>query len=570
MALAEVRIQNLAIIDSATWQVPSGFTVISGETGSGKSLSIEGLRLALGERPRQDVIRPGADRAILAAVFTDLPEVAVTLLHDHGIDVEDDLLEITRELRADGRSIFRCNGATVTRSYVRELSALLVDITAQGASMRLHDPSWQLSVIDAAGGEELEKALCMYREVFASYIQLRGEYRELARLSENSETEKEEAASHVAYLEPLDLEAGEEERLHEERERTAHATTRRRALELLHSAIAGTGEVTGALHDILSARQELHQVENIDPAIAELAQRIDGAVTELEDCASEAVRYADTIEADPGRIEWIEGRVHTLQRVAARYGSVGNAIDILRRSHALLDDSPVTPQELEEARLRLLDYSRKVVEAAIVLHDLRTRHAAALQNALQEELHTLDLPHASVAIDVTCRLHDASVDDRELDCDASGADDVLMRLSTNPTMPPLPLGEGPSGGELSRFALAVRSCVSHVSDAACIVLDEVDTGIGGATALRVGAALRTISHERQVIAVTHRAEIASYATHHILVQKVQGSDHVHSTITSVAGEDRVEEVARMLSGAVTTAARTRAEELLAEGSSIRS
>ncbi len=565
MALSEVRIRNLAVIDSATLQVEPGFTVISGETGAGKSLSIEGLRLALGERPRQDVIRPGADRAIVAAVFTDLPDAAAALLQDHGIPVEDDLLEVMRELKSDGRSTFRCNGATVTRAFVRELADLLVDITAQGASMRLHDPLWQLSVVDAAGGEELQKVLDAYREAHVRYLELMNAYRALSRLAESSETEKEEAASHIAYLEPLGLEVGEEERLQDERSRTAHAAARRQALETLHSALAGSHDVSGALQDILAARRELQKVEAVDPAIAELALRIDGAVTELGDCASEAVRYADTIEADPARLEWMEERIHTLQRVAARYGSVELALNVLQRSHALLDDSAVTPQELDQARLRLMEQGRAAAAAALQLHDIRAHHATVLQKQLEAELHSLDLPHASVIIEVAFRLPKEWEDGGELDLDASGADDVLMRLSTNPTMPPLPLGEGPSGGELSRFALAVRSCVSHVSDASCIVLDEVDTGIGGATAIRVGAALRSISQERQVIAVTHRAEIASYATSHVLVEKVQDSDHVHSVISHLHGEDRVEEVARMLSGAVTASARTRAQELLADG-----
>ncbi len=565
MALMEVRIQNLAVIESATWHVSSGFTVISGETGAGKSLSIEGLRLALGERPRQDVIRPGNDRAVLAAVFTELPDGVEELLRDHGVPLEDDLLEVTRELRTDGRSTFRCNGATVTRAFVREIADLLVDITAQGASMRLHDPTWQLSVVDAAGGEDVDEALGSYREVFGAYLRMKEEYRALTSMSANSESEKEEAASHVAYLAPLNLEPGEEEALLTERERIAHAAVRRRALETLHGALTGAQEMPGALETILAAQQELEQVENLDSAIADLARRIDGAVMELEDCASEAVRYADTIEADPGRLEWIEERLHTLQRVAARYGSISSACDTLRRCQALVDDAPVTEQELEQARTRLHEHSEMLSRAALHLHAIRASHAKALQQTLEHELQNLDLPHASVIIDVTCRLSPDATADEGLPCDGLGADDVIMRLSTNPTMPPVPLGEGPSGGELSRFALAVRSCVAHVSDAGCIVLDEVDTGIGGDTALRVGAALRAISRERQVIAVTHRAEIASFATHHVRVQKVQGTDHVHSIIGHVREEERVEEVARMLSGTVTAAARKRAEELLADG-----
>ena len=566
VALRELRVSNLAVIEEARLSFDEGFSVLTGETGSGKSMCVNALRAALGGRLEPDAVRSGAAAALVAAVFDNPGPRLRARRAELGIP-DDDLITLSREVPASGRATCRIDGALVSQAVLRELGDLCVDVTAQGTSHRMLRRSWQREVLDAFGGQECAGARAATAAAFQSWCAAVDAVASAQRAASTSAAELQQARDLVDDLDPIVIRPGEDAELQVERLRLRHAARIAESAVLL--AEASGGDEQSAADRLAEAIAYGADLAAVDPGLSTLLEDADALVDRLRELALDARRHAGEITVDEARLTAIEERLDTLARVIRRHGSLEGALAELDRASAL-----VTSVDGEAGAIGALETAAEArrseaAAAAATLSAVRTSAARRLERAVTGELRSLELPHARFRVVLSRRLDVSGVDTGDgtpVRCGPSGIDEVDFRLAPNRDSVPMPLDEGPSGGELGRLALALSAVVSE-DDAPVLVLDEVDTGIGGETAARVGDVLARIGRTRQVIAITHRPEIAARAASHLTITKLERPGGPEATAAAVTGPERVREIARLMSGRTTEAALTRAAELLDEGAS---
>jgi DNA repair protein RecN (Recombination protein N) len=566
MALRELRVSNLAVIEEARLSFDDGFSVLTGETGSGKSMCVNALRAALGGRLEADAVRSGATAARVAAVF-DNPSVRLRARRAELGIPDDDLITLSREVPVSGRATCRVDGALVSQAVLRELGDMCVDVTAQGTSHRMLRRSWQRDVLDAFAGQEGAAARSATADAVKAWRAATDAVIAARRAASTGAAELQRARDLVEDLAPIGIRPGEDAELNAERLRLRHAA--RIAGTSLALADASGGDEQSAADRLAAAIGAGTDLAAVDPTLATLLEEADALVDGLRELALDARRHAEEISVDEARLTEIEERLDTLTRVIRRHGSLEAALIELEGASSLvatIDGESGAVGSLEAAaEARCSEAGR----AAAALSALRTSAARRLERAVTAELRALELPHARFRVILTRSLDVDGVDTGDgtpVRCAPAGIDEVDFRLAPNRDSVPMPLDEGPSGGELGRLALALSAVVSE-DDAPVLVLDEVDTGIGGETAARVGDVLARIGRGRQVIAITHRPEIAARAATHLAITKSDRPGGPRATAAVVTGDERVSEIARLMSGRTTEAALIRAAELLEEGAS---
>jgi len=564
MGLRELRISNLAVIQETRLSFEDGFIVLTGETGSGKSMCVNALRAALGGRLEPEQVRAGTAGARVAAVFDNPTPRLRARRAELGIP-DDDLITLSRDVPASGRATCRIDGALVSQAVLREIGDLCVDVTAQGTSQRLLRRSWQREVLDTFGGPELERARAATAEAYRAWRAAVDALEAAHRAASTGAAELQRARDLVEDLDMLELRSGEDAELQAERLRLRHAA--RIAGASLAIADASGGDERSAADRLAAAIGGGADLAAVDPELGALLENADELIDRLRELALDARRHADEVTVDEARLAAVEERLDTLTRVTRRHGSLDAAIAELTRARALLDS--VDGEGGAIGALEIAAAARRVETglAAAALSSARAAAARRLERSITTELRSLELPHARFRVVLTRSLDIDGVDTGDgtpVRCSATGVDDIEFRLAPNRDSVPMPLDEGPSGGELGRLALALSAVVSE-DDAPVLVLDEVDTGIGGETAARVGDVLARIGRSRQVIAITHRPEIAARAGSHLTIAKQDRTGGAEARAAVVTGDDRVHEIARLMSGRSTDAALARAAELLDEG-----
>ena len=561
--LRELSIENVAVIRSALLQPGAGFTVLSGETGAGKSMCLAALRLALGGRADPALVRAGAETARVRAVFEDPPKAVRTRLDELGIP-QDDLLALSREIAKTVRGACRVNGSLVSSAVLREIGDQLVDVTAQGASQRLLRPAAQRSVLDDAGGKAVAAALRRTGLAVGAWRAARAELAAARQAAGRSAETVAAARDIIADLDPLSLISGEDQALVVERARLRHAAAIRAALSELADAGGGEGGAADVLAAVLPG---IEDAAALDTSLEPLVEAGTDLVERARELRRDCLHALDTVSLDSGRLAEVDERLDLLARVTRRFGSLDAGLAALAAARRTVDAAEGRDR-VDELSGAVECAAAEAASAAAELSRLRRAAARTLERQVSGELHRLELPHARfrVLLGATPAADGLDLGDGlPVRCHEHGTDDVEFRLATHRDMLPAPLGEGPSGGELSRLALALSAVVAE-SEPVCLVLDEVDTGIGGETAARVGDTLAAIGGRRQVISVTHRAEVAARASDHLVLRRGSGGAEGTATAITVQGDERVDEIARLLSGRLTAAARARARELLHEWS----
>ncbi len=556
--LRELRIRNLAIIESLTLPLESGFNVLSGETGAGKSIIVGALGLLLGERANADVVRTGADRAVVEGVFDarDVPEV-VTTLDDHGLDVEDGLVVLRREVAAGGRSRAWINGSAVTTAVLAEAGRMLANLHGQHESQTLLHSDAQRAVVDAfADGADLS------RRVLDAFAQASAIRTEIVSLTARRETADRRAdyLRHVAReIADARLVEGEAERLADEGQRLAHVEDLRAAVGEIRGAVeSGDWSVLARL---AVARRSLATAQRLDPTLFRLQEGLDGAFVSLEDLVRELGTYEASLDADPDRLAQIEDRRDIIQRVTRKYGgSVAAVLQTLAEARAELDVLDTADLDLRTLGARQEEAERTLRDAAAELTRRRAAGASRLAAEVTALLPDLGLPDGRFTVVLSPRGSIAS----------TGAEDVEFRVALNVGHEERPLARVASGGELSRVMLALKTILARLDRVPTLVFDEVDAGIGGAVALQVGSALRDVSAHHQVVVITHLAQIAARAHHQIAVTKGAREGVTAADVAVVSGDARVGELARMLDGDPgSPVSRAHARELLDAASAPR-
>jgi DNA repair protein RecN (Recombination protein N) len=554
--LAELRIVNFALIEQLHIQFQSGFTVLTGETGAGKSLLIDAIALLVGGRGSAEQIRSGEDEAQLEASF-HLPQDHPLLEDLRGKDVlgpQDSDLIVKRVLSRSGRHRVYVNGGLSSLRVLEELGGTLVDVHGQHEQQSLLAPSKQLDAVDAFGS--LVAMRNLYQAAYRDWKDLEGQLESLRREGADRARLQDFLRFQVQEIEQAALSTEEEDRLQAERLRLAHAHRLRELAETSYGELHGDEQ--GILSGLARIGRLLGELAQTDPAMKDCDAPVKDAAIQLKDLCGRLRDYAADLDADPARQGVIEDRLDLIQRLKAKYGgSIGTALATHLRARQDLEAIEHQDSRIEELTKRLKTVERDICNRAEQLTKKRREVAKRLIGHVMKELAALKMEHTAFDIAI-------STDEAAGHYGMTGRDRVEFLLSTNVGEPPRPLNRIASGGELSRIMLALKTVLAEKDSVPVLVFDEIDTGVGGAVAAAMGTRLRRLGVFHQVFCITHLPQVASQAEHHLLVAKGEDGKRTTTSVKLLTGLGREEEIARMIGGeTVTSKVRATAAELIA-------
>jgi DNA repair protein RecN (Recombination protein N) len=543
--LTTLRIKNLALVADLTLELQPGYNVITGETGAGKTLLAQAIGLLMGQKGGEELVRPGAARALVQAVF------------ESGADS----LAVARELPRGGRSRAHMDGLLSSAAAVEEALRVRLAFYGQLEHTRLLQLERQLDLLDGASPAELESSQRAYTEAYEHARTLTRRLADLQGAGRDRERELDMLRFQVDEIETAEVLPGEDVRLAQDRERQRHAG---KLLERAGGALAllaGESE-SAALDGVRVAQRLVSEAAALDEALLPAAGRLDGLAAELDDLAALLRAYLDDLDVDPGRRDALELRYDRVKGLMRKYGGSADAV----LAHAERSRQRLLELEAFEAGEERLAADTAAAQAAALaaardLGAARTRLAPQMAARVEEELHGLAMPHATFSIAVTVRGEDWEA------LGPRGADDVEFLFGANPGVPPRPLRETASGGELSRAMLAIRGIVTLGDDVETLIFDEVDTGIGGVTATALGERLARLAERRQVLCITHLPQVAAFAERQFAIVKESdpAAGSTETVVRRVEGEARLAELCRMLGAPPEDeAARSHAKGLLAK------
>jgi DNA repair protein RecN (Recombination protein N) len=550
--LEELRISGLGVIESATLELGPGLTVITGETGAGKTMVVTALGLLLGGRADSGAVRSGSRSARVEGSLrvADLPYVAAAV-DAAGGEVEGEHVLLARNVSSEGRSRAFVGGASVPVSQLAEVTQPLVAVHGQSDQHRLLQPRAQRDALDAYGGDDTATLLAHYRAVYAD---LRETERQLEEVVANARERAREAdllRFGLGEIEAVAPQPGEDTFLADEEKRLGHADTLRGAAQSAREALSSDEGNPDALAAVAAARTLLDGVREHDSAAGELADRVAEITYLLSDVAADVASYADGLETDPARLAAVSERRAALTALTRKYGET--AVEVLAWAEA--SAARLTELDDTDARITLLaerrdDLRARLAVAASALSEARTTTAARLSQALTGELELLAMPHAMLEVQVRQTPMDDGLEvaGTRLRFGSSGVDEVEFLLSANTGSEPRPLAKGASGGELSRVMLALEVALAGTSPVPTFVFDEVDSGVGGKAAVEVGRRLATLAASAQVLVVTHLPQVAAYADRHVVVEKASDGSVTTSGLTVLDSAGRERELSRMFAG----------------------
>ncbi|MBP1562187.1 MAG: DNA repair protein RecN [Oscillospiraceae bacterium] len=543
--LRELSIENLAVIENARASFCGGFNVFTGETGAGKSVLIGGVNAILGQRAARDVVRAGAEKAVITALFDELSDEIRKKIEELGFSAEDELV-LSREIFADGKSAARINGRTATASMLREVGELLIDIHGQHDNRILMSNDNQRDILDNYAG--ISEKIEAYRERFREFSRVS---RELKKLSEEEEIRSlkiERLTATIADLQPLELEKGEAEQLEKEL-KSARASAKNAELLGVAYGCLTADEGNAAIELLKIAEEKLAKVEDSEIA-EELRARISSAAGELSDIADELYNLSD--EAAEEREARLSERVSAIKTAARKYNlGADELVDYLEKCENELLELNGAGDKTEELNARKHALAEEIKKSAGEISELRKNAAKQLSEQIQEELAFLDMPNVRIFFEL-----------KPEKITINGMDSVELMISANLGEEPKPLNKIASGGELSRIMLAVKCVLAGNDGVPTMIFDEIDSGISGRAAQKVGIKLRELSGKRQVMCITHLAQIAAKADNHLVLEKNTENGRTFTKISQPDFDGRVREIARIIDGSGSTESLAAAEEML--------
>ena len=563
--LSWLAISDFAVIDRVELEFESGMNVLTGETGSGKSILVDALGGLLGERLGSDFVRAGADRARIEAVFSiDRNDSALRGLEQRGFETESGELTISREIAKSGRSVSRVNGAMAPLTSLREIGASLVDIHGQSQHLGLLRVPEHLRLLDELGGLTAERS--SFGRLAERFRVLDREIVESGRRSEESHRQMDMLGYQLDEIRRADLADDEEDALLAERDIVANAVALAGGANEAHNMLAGD-DGRSAVELLAQAIDRLASLRRVDPSLAERIERLESSLYQVEDTAADLLAYRDGIEFAPERLAQIEERLDLIQALKRKYGDGIPAIlayaqsceEQLHRIAGRQERSGQLESEREELREEMSLLAGQLSEKRQIARN-------KLTSQITDELEELALSNTSFAVNIQqteapdgLRLQDG----RQVQFDSTGMDRVEFLVSMNPGAPLRGLARVASGGETSRLMLALKSVLGRGAGLPVQVFDEIDAGIGGRVGRIVGQKLWNLGQERQLICITHLPQVASFATNHFLVRKSADDEQTITSVTSLDSTQRVEELAAMLSGVTGSVASERnAREML--------
>ena len=564
--LEELHIHDFAIIEDLNLQFNSGLVVFTGETGAGKSIILDALGAILGARVDTTSVRKGADRAIVEGFFRlegQERELINSLLEREGLLEEPDGLWLGREIRAEGRTIARVNGRTVSLSVQSEIGEALVDVHGQTEHLSLLKVRTHRDLLDRFAHDQ--DVLGLYQVQFKEWAVLVKKLDELHAIEKTARDRADMLKYQIQEISEARIKVDEEESLAQERTRLVNAET---LSTLSQSALAlldeGT-EISSAATDLLGqAGRDLAELARIDPQMQALAQQIEDALSSVSDIAYELRGYLEEIEFNPNRLDQIEERLDLFNRLKRKYGgSLASALTHLEASVSELEKVEGVDEQIGEVKEKISQMKQLLCESGLVLSDQRKLAAVRLAEGVEQQLHLLEMEKARFLVSLSEQESDQGLDvnGRRFAFDASGLDQIEFLIETNPGEGFKPLAKTASGGETSRLMLALKSVLAEVDHIPTLVFDEIDSGIGGRVGMTVGDMLWNLGRQHQVLCVTHLPQLAAFGDQHFHVSKRSENERTSTQVEQLMGEARVEELAAML-GANTPVTMESAREIL--------
>ena len=549
--LTNLYIENIAVIEKSNIDFTDGLNVLTGETGAGKSIVIDAINAVLGKRSSRGMIRTGADAAYVSATFEELSELVHKKLAAMGYSAEDGSLILSRELSASGKNTCRINSRPATVAALKELGEYLINIHGQNDNLELMNPALHIVYIDALAdiGTKLSEYRRLYRELKSVEEELSS-----ADTDESERLRRMDLLSfQITELEDADITVGEYDALSEER--NALQNREKIAKELMRARIAldGDDEVDGVLRMTDDAATSVVNASRYMSALEGAADRLSSALYELQEISRELEGAMDDIDADPHRLEEIEERLDLLYRLRHKYGDSEEELlaylDHAKKELNALSDYAFNREQLEKRRDELYN---NAYNSAKELSDIRKKVCETFRESVEREMAFLLMPDVRLEIQ-----HE------EVEMNSRGIDKIEFLISVNPGEEPKPVSKIASGGELSRMMLAIKTVLSRADFVQTLIFDEIDTGISGSAADRVGKKLHQLSADSQVLCVTHQAQIAAFADNHLFISKSVHDKRTFTQVDSLDEDGRIRELARIVGGEqITDSALNHAKQLL--------
>lgn len=555
--LDEIYIENLAVIEKATVNFTNSLNVFTGETGAGKSILINGINALLGQRVTKDIVRTGAKKAVISGCFSNLNEPCLQKLEELGIETEEGKLFLTREINSDGGSSARINSRSINISAMREIGSMLVTIHGQHDNQILLAPERHIEILDSYS--DAEPLIEEYRALFHELQELSRKISRKKKEQAGKQARLEQLGEMIAELQELDAKPGEDIAIDEELAVSKNAVFLSEAAFSAAKLLAGDEDFDGADGLILQAIHHVESGTEIMNEFSQLYERLVSAQIELSDIASELSGLIDKLNADPQRYEWLNNRSRELDKAKSKYGpELDDVLETLENAKAEFDElngSEESLSELLELQKTLLrDTSLKAAE----LSKFRRAAADRFVEQVTEELEFLNMPKVRIVVDI-----------RQGKLTNNGMDSVEFLISANVGEQPRPIAKIASGGELSRIMLALKSVIADKDSIDTLIFDEIDTGVSGRAAQKIGMKLKSISRYRQVLCVTHLSQMAVMADNHLLIEKKVIGDRTSTQIHTLDFEERKQEIARIIGGDIVSELTLKsAEELLNEAKSL--
>ena len=563
--LDEIHLKNVGVITQANLEFAKGLTVLTGETGAGKTMVLTALNLVLGGKSESSLVRSGEDRLTASALFT-IPKKKIARFENLGIEVEDGSLSISRSVTTEGKSKAVASGVSVSASVLSDASDYLVEIHGQSSGLNIAKGSKQRELLDRYAGSSFETMLTSYQDHLNTYQNVKSRITELKK---NAASREESLAQLKLFndsflkLKPLPDELGaiddEISRLSSVEELRIAVTQAMQALE---------SEDSGVINALATAKKSLDAIKSKDSKVEKFSDDFNEAFFVLADVVPELTSYLESLEADPERLDFLQERKSAINAFIKKWSNEGTADqglrDVIQKHSTIsssLEDLTGGEQRIAELEKELSVCKKNLVASAIEMTKERTSAAQKLSSNVSNEMHALSMPHTNLVIEVTSPNYESGL--KEGDFTTFGCDSVSMYLQTHKDGPLVSLAKGASGGEMSRVMLALEVVLAASNPVGTYVFDEVDAGVGGAAAIEVGRRLHALSKDAQVIVVTHLPQVAAWGDQHYVVQKSSDGTVVSSGVNSVQGDERISEIARMLAGLQdSSSAKEHAAELL--------
>ena len=534
--LNQLSVRNVAVIDKLDINLHDGVSVLTGETGAGKSIIIDSINMILGDRANKELVRYGTDKAVVQAVF-DAPKSVINILEENDIDVEDETVIITRQVTKEGKSVARINGMVVTLNILREISDRLINIHGQHDNQALLTPIRHITFLDAYADNE---------EYINRYKGILSKKREIEKKISSLEMDEQEKMQRIDLLEyqvkeikKASLEKGEEDDLREQRDIYTNAEQITKSVNEAYMNLYEGDEIQSAYDGISIAVNEISQISDLNPQLKSIYDTLNEIMYSLEDTAHEIKEFGETVEFDEQTLNEIEERLDLISRLKRKYGnSIEEILEYLKKAESELNDIKLSDERTNELKEELKNITKELKEKGNVLTQRRENAAKVLEENIEKSLHELNMEKSKFKVNIE---NDGTFYD-------NGMDKVEFLISTNPGEPLKPLVKIASGGELSRIMLALKSVIADRDSVATMVFDEIDTGISGRTAQMVAERMKEISKIHQIICITHLPQIAAMADNHYLIEKEVKDNITETNIYLLDDEESVNELARMLGG----------------------